>query len=508
MDKNNKTGLSFFILVSSLILGLVFNWFFYGKLLGLAFPLFILLTFLSFFTLATKFELKPNKTVFFLIIPLAFLSLMVFVRSSSLLVFLDSVASIYILLLMIKMTVKDDFGDYKLGNFFWPIIKLPFVFLQKSGKVLAALTTFKDSFGKEKDFSKIAKGILLSIPILFIFLLLFYSADLVFQKYLNNLVNLDLNMETIWQIIIIVFATLLFCGTFRFLQEKPQSENLSEKSPKKYAGFGATEMSILLGSVNILFLIFILVQITYLFGGTGNISEQGFTYAEYVRRGFFELIAVALISFLLVWKIDKETKIEELRSRKLFTLLHLALIIQVLLIIASAYWRLNLYEDAYGFTTLRFYAHAFIIWLGVIFVLLFYKTISHKQESVFALSSFAMAIIFLIVINFVNPDAFIARQNIALFESTKKLDTGYFIFLSEDAIPEVIKALDLPNPEITSSIKRDLSVRQEFLSDLDKPWQSLNLSRLQALDILNSQAEKLKEVNNQPTKNELNLFSE
>ncbi len=44
-----------------------------------------------------------------------------------------------------------------------------------------------------------------------------------------------------------------------------------------------------------------ILQFTYLFGGTDNINVEGFTYSEYAVRGFFELVAVAVISLILFY---------------------------------------------------------------------------------------------------------------------------------------------------------------------------------------------------------------
>jgi len=118
---------------------------------------------------------------------------------------------------------------------------------------------------------------------------------------------------------------------------------------------------------------FILFQLTYLFGGKANISLQGFTYAEYARRGFFELITVAAISLLLLLGVEKYVVKKEATHFGEFKILGTALVIQVGLIMASALRRLSLYEQAYGFTVLRLYSHVFIIFLAVVFGFLLYK---------------------------------------------------------------------------------------------------------------------------------------
>ena len=98
--------------------------------------------------------------------------------------------------------------------------------------------------------------------------------------------------------------------------------------------------------MNILFFIFIFVQFTYLFGGKTNISAQGFTYAEYARRGFFELIEVAIISLFLLLVIEKYIIKEKTGHVLEFKILSTVLVIQVILIMASAFTRfISFYEQ-------------------------------------------------------------------------------------------------------------------------------------------------------------------
>ena len=46
------------------------------------------------------------------------------------------------------------------------------------------------------------------------------------------------------------------------------------------------------------------MQATYLFGGRDTLEASGLTYAEYARRGFFELLAVAMVVGALVLALE------------------------------------------------------------------------------------------------------------------------------------------------------------------------------------------------------------
>jgi hypothetical protein len=254
-----------------------------------------------------------------------------------------------------------------------------------------------------------------------------------------------------------------------------------EKSSK--LSIGEVEGYILLGSVSLLFLIFIFIQITYLFGGESNISSLGFTYAQYARRGFFELIGVAVISFLLLLGLDKYMKRNN--GSTLFKSLSSILVVEVIAIMVSAFTRLIIYEDAYGLTTLRLYSYAFIIFLTVVFGLLEYKILVNTKESTLSFGIFLSVMLFLISMNVLNPDAFIAQRNIQRFNEGKKIDVFYLTTLSTDAIPVTIQLLDSSNEEVKGEFAYYMYWKEQG-NVRSYNWQSLNISRIKADDIIDS----------------------
>ncbi len=404
----------------SLALGLLFDYFFYGKIPGVAFPLYIFLVTAGLFTLASFLKQQINKQVIWILIPLVFFSAMVFVRSSGLLTFLNIASSLLMLLLIAEISFSEKIKNFLAGDYV-KIFFLPLKFIRPLFQTLSDLFSLRGVNNDQKVLSQIVKGIAMAIPVLFIFLLLFSSSDLIFQKHLSGLINIDIEPETIFRSILVLIATFAFIGAYSYVFRKTENIVAAHKNNKSYA-VGHIESCILFGSVNVLFFVFILVQLTYLFGGESNVSAQGFTYAEYARRGFFELITVAIISLLLLLTAEKYIAKKETKHALGFKILSSAIIVQIILIMASAFTRLSLYEESYGFTTLRLYSHAFIILLAIIFFLLLYKIYKNERENTFAFQAFISIVIFLAVMNFLNPDAFIARRNIERFAVAGKLD--------------------------------------------------------------------------------------
>ena len=99
---------------------------------------------------------------------------------------------------------------------------------------------------------------------------------------------------------------------------------------------------------------------------------------------------------------------------------------------------------------------------------------------------------FIAVINFLNPDAFIARRNIERFATTGKLDIYYLSRLSSDAIPDTIKVLNISNEDLRKGFARELYLRAHNGDSLYfSKWQSLNISRMRADKVLNSKMHEL-----------------
>ncbi len=479
-----------FVAGVSLALGLLFDYFFYGKIPGIAFPLYIILVVMGLFVIANFFKKQISKDALWLLVPLVFFSAMVFVRSSDLLTFLNVVASLLLLLVIAEVSFGDKLKNFLVGDYI-KIFFLPFKFIRPLLQTLSNLFSLRGINKDQKVLSQVVRGILMAIPVLFVFLFLFSSADLIFQKYVSDLISIDIEPETVFRSILVLIATLVYIGAYSYSFREKENQIEAQQNSKSHS-VGHIESSILLGSVNVLFFIFILVQLAYLFGGESNISSQGFTYAEYARRGFFELITVAIISLLLLLTTEKYVIKKGADHALGFKVLSTALVVQVILIMASAFTRLSLYEEAYGFTTLRLYSHAFIILLAVVFCLLLFKIYKDKRENIFAFRVFISIALFLAVMNFLNPDAFIARQNIKRFATTGKLDIYYLSRLSDDAIPNIIKLLSIPNEDLRNGFARELYWHaQNSDSPYFSKWQSLNLSRLRAKKILNSKIREL-----------------
>lgn len=338
---------------------------------------------------------------------------------------------------------------------------------------------------QRSTFFSIFRGLLIASPVILILLALLTSADLVFADRVGDALkwlNIERFMEYVGRTLIVLMSFIFFLGalaTALRVQSKRSIPSELRGGIKPFLGF--VESTIVLGSVNLLFAVFVAIQFIYLFGGQTNISETGFTYAEYARRGFFELVAVGIFTLGMILLLAVWSRRQLGRQTRWFNGLSAVMVLQDGVILYSALTRLLLYEEAYGFTRLRTYTHLFIPWMGVL-LLVFILLLLRDRLRYFAAATMLGAVGFGITLNVVNVDSFIVRRNIDRYQSGMELDVPYLTSLSEDAVPSLIALL----PQISESD------RPQFLGELacwdvqlkkletTLTWPSLHLSRLVA----------------------------
>jgi len=356
---------------------------------------------------------------------------------------------------------------------------------------------------RERKFLPYLRGILIAIPILILLTSFLASADPIFKLRIQGLYSW-FNIEDIGEYIfraiyIFIIAYLLLSAYYFGLVE---SQKIGKKQPSKpilNPKNGFIESWIILSAVNLLFLSFVILQFTYLFGGEANINVEGFTYSEYAVRGYFELVAVVIIAMILFYVLSLTTKRKTSAQRWIFSGLGFLMVGQTGIILASAYKRLMLYEAVYGFTRLRTMTHISIFWIGLLLLAVIILEITRKVDRL-AIILICFIFGFGITVNLVNIDRFIVQQNIdrainvTEFNSDTALDTGYLYSLSYDSIPPLLSRFtDATTPEdIKNEIGGILACRAATLEIPDEqPWLSIHYSELRAINLLDAYKKEL-----------------
>lgn len=485
---------SLFLIAISLFLGILHAYLFNEGLIGLNYPVFILGTIATGLWVLQMHTRKIETMHQVILILSLFFGMMVFVRSSELLTFFNIIGSLLLLLLAIDLSSGKQMRTYVVQDFF-NLVLLPFRFIIPFFQTISRAVSLNDFSIQNPKTKEVVRGIAFAIPTLLLFTWLLSGADATLAKFFDTLVGFEFTENTIGYIIHTLIVAVFFLGAFGFMVTQIHSP---AKDTTFYARtLGLLETSIPLIAINVLFCIFIILQIGTLFGGETHLTENGLTYAEYAREGFVQLIWVAIFSFLIVTFMEKRVVVQGERHVRSFRVVSGLLILQVVLILISAFQRLSLYEATYGFTTIRLFSHALMIWLGVALILLFYHIWKSERQEVFFFRLFCSTVVLLFAMNLLNPDVFITKKNLVRYAETGSIDSTYLGNLSYDALPYTIHLLHDPD----YVIRRDYASALYFNSmycftseceDGVSSWKSKRLNQREAEYLLKDNSTRIK----------------
>ncbi|MEY4957597.1 MAG: hypothetical protein RL409_1854 [Gemmatimonadota bacterium] len=323
------------------------------------------------------------------------------------------------------------------------------------------------------------RGLALTLPVLLVFALLLAEADPTFARWRDIADAFFSSWEFLPRVIFFTALLGLVVGAYGYaISNSAAPLATTEREPVRW--LGATERVMLLAAVTALLWLFLALQLGYFFGSQPRATAPGMTFAEYARRGFAELSLVASASVVLI--LFAEHVGQRDRHGRLAQLVAYALVVAVLLLLASAVHRVLLYEAAYGFTTARLYAQAYMMVVAAALVLLAVE-VAHTLDTgrLFRRTS-TVAAVLLVGLLYWNHDAWIARRNIDRFATTGQLDIAYLTDeLSPDALPVIVNKLaSLPEPT-RADLRAALQKRYAVSATLATThWFEWNLSRTRA----------------------------
>ncbi|KKQ28165.1 MAG: hypothetical protein US42_C0001G0016 [Candidatus Magasanikbacteria bacterium GW2011_GWC2_37_14] len=401
---------------------------------------FLMIVFLGLgFASLTKYTNHlNNRWALWLLVPIYILAFDLMLYNNALVVyFLPLVIFVLVIFFAIVLTVRN---ESKFVFYFKniPVVKNVFVGIKNLGLVFGDLFSWKKEDKHSEIYKQVAVGLIVAAPVLLLFTLLFAGADKVFSSGLERIfrINIDLDFHLVAQIIRTIILTFLASAFFYTLISH---ENALKDGIKIRQKISFTIASVVLLSVNILFAIFVFIQIKYLFGAHDFVISNGLTFAEYARSGFFQLVWVMIFSAILLLVFYHSSAHHG--KNNFVSALKLLLILQIFVIALSALKRMNLYQAEYGYTTLRLYVEWFIYFAGVVYFTLGLAIITNYSFRKFFYGGLILSLVVFTLVASLNVDAIIAKKNIDRFlTENKKMDLRYLMFsLSADSIPEIVR---------------------------------------------------------------------
>lgn len=285
----------------------------------------------------------------------------------------------------------------------------------------------------------VARGVAIALPVVVVLGVLLASADAVFASFFRGWSPAGLIEHSV----LLVAGGWGMAALLRIASASGQPELV--RFPRR---LGTTETTVVLGSLVALFSAFAVAQLVALSGGAEHVLRTaGLTYAEYARAGFFQLLAVAVITLAVLLSVRAVSGGDEAANVR-FAVLAEAAVALTLLIVVVAVRRLDLYEDEFGLTMLRLYSEVFAYWIAVVFVLLGLQVAGvGRRRSWFLFASAVAGLLALVALNAVNPEATVVRHNVERADRSGRFDPAYLADLSDDAVPALVDALPELDPQ-------------------------------------------------------------
>lgn len=484
----------------SFCIALGFDLLFFNQLIGINAPMMTILVVL-FFGICLHMIDARNMTRRF------WVSAACMIVASSALVWRDSDVLVLLngacwLLGFIGILQPQETFATTLNRLFTPMHAIVF----PAAQVFSMVASFSTEPEAKQQRRQILRGVILSLPLLVIFVALFASADAIFGETVKQILRYFDQPEFLWHAVLLILITLLTLGLFaiafanRVMQLKYVQSFLF--TARRVTQFPLTEISVVLLVLNAVFALFLLSHIGYLFlagdslssiaESSAYIQQQNTTYAEHARSGFFQLLVAAGFATLLVLLLEKYRRFQTITVQKnqgrRLEVVSMLLLAQVFLVDLSAAGRLWMYVDAYGLTELRFYSLIGIPVIALIIGVLIWVLWKEQRLLFLIQGTVAIFAATVLLLNISNPDAMIARYNIALFGGgSGKLDGAYLRTLSLDAAPVLLTAEEPITTELNKVPGRyyygteNMKYEQEVKRDIDSRMNPSRKPRISGL---------------------------
>ena len=292
------------------------------------------------------------------------------------------------------------------------------------------------------------KGILLALPLAAALIALLVSSDAAFEGFMRSLA-IDITEDAVKLILGLALSVLMISYMwgikFRTTVERSGYERHADER---------TLTSFLL-VICAVYAVYLMTQGAYFFSAFSGILPDGFTAAEYARRGFFEMCVVAMIDFIVV--ILSVSMLGRRAAPKGGVLAACLFINLFTVIIAStALSKMFLYISYYGMTYKRIVTSVFMFGL-IISVLVLTLRLFRPGVRVLRVT-FVCALALLTLLTYFNMDSFSCRYNYEHYMSGElsSVDPYHMYISGSDGIEYLILLSEDKDLNVSSAAKEYL----------------------------------------------------
>jgi hypothetical protein len=460
-------------IIASLILAIFADNWFWGSSPRLGWFVWCIL----FITARYCIEIYTTKTIqrtgLFTGISVFCLSFFVYLRSSDLLTIINIGITIHLLFIMWRGYTPTSSHNPFFSNL---VVEPLSTWIRGIESGFKEIGIFKPKSAIKSNITgAVIRGVFITFPIIGVFSVLLSLSDTNFAQILGDTImsfTRYFSFVGLVRLGFILGTTILIYGLGFIL--KSNKESKKEPTVSKSNEVINWESVILFSSIILLFGSYIILQASYLIGGKSFIAKIDGTYAEFAKRGFFELSIITILIFGIVLTTDYIINKTRIKS-KIFSALAAIIITQTFILLLSAWSKLALYIQGYGYTNLRLYTQVWIICMGLSFILLFVRELNFLKPNIFSNGVFVIFLSGLIVLNIINPEYTIAKYNLSQtnWNISEIGNYGY------DAYPAINQLLQDPftQTRIDSASYCSLKSKSTFLQNYKRnaTWNQRNI---------------------------------
>lgn len=457
------------ILIGALFLSLWQSLLFWKQDLGI----FVLLFTIPIIWITTKL-LKgniKNKKALLISIPIIVLSSTYFIFDNLTFYLINIVLIPILYLIMVIWAIS----DFQIKSIIYKIILMIFEPLNYIGDVIkTVLKEFNpkekdEQIGEKKEKNNIFKAVCFTGIIALIVIGLLCSADNEFAKIFSTIFK-DINIfnvsELTGRIIIIIIAFFYFAGFFMNMLDKENGLKEFEKDEKAEKKESYT-IRMMITVLNLVYLVFCFTQIKVLF------TEQNIKYSEFARKGFFQLMIVSLINIVMILKANNKNLKETEKQEKYKKTMCIVMVIFTLIIIISAFARMTLYQQNYGYTRLRILVDYTLITEIILLIPTIIYILKNKIDLI--KTYFVIIITMYCLVNFINIDKIIMKNNFNRYKETGYIDLNYLMEMNNsDLIEQLLELKDTEFKYSEKAYSQSDTDKQEIQEQIGKQQRELN----------------------------------
>lgn len=457
------------ILIGALFLSLWQSLLFWKQDLGISVLLFTI-PIIWITTKLLKGNIK-NKKALLISIPIIVLSSTYFIFDNLTFYLINIVLIPILYLIMIIWAIS----DFQIKSIIYKIILMIFEPLNYIGDVIrAVLKEFNpkekdEQIGEKKEKNNIFKAVCFTGIIALIVIGLLCSADNEFAKIFSTIFK-DINIfnvpELTGRIIIIIIAFFYFAGFFMNMlnEENGLKEFEEEEKIEKKESY---TIRMMLTVLNVVYLVFCFTQIKVLF------TEQNIKYSEFARKGFFQLMIVSLINIVMILKANNKNLKETEKQEKYKKTMCIVMVIFTLIIIISAFARMTLYQQNYGYTRLRILVDYTLITEIILLIPTIIYILKNKIDLI--KTYFVIIITMYCLVNFINIDKIIMKNNFNRYKETGYIDLNYLMEMNNsDLIEQLLELKDTEFKYSEKAYSQSDTDKQEIQEQIGKQQRELN----------------------------------